>query len=196
MDSRVRLFPHDLALESSPPAAPGHNGGPPLTPPHGGWAGLCWRKAHAAAWRIPPIEVVRRRCRRAAGLGLSYRQYTSVILDRGVTVQAIVVTPGAVLSGDGMTVKPAAAAKLAALSFGRLFLLAEDQALADRLAAACGAEAVSAPSAVLAPVLIATLVGHGLTPSMAVFVGAGGADSDVARAVNPGLVLAAADYFS
>lgn len=58
----------------------GHNNGPPF---HGGWAHTCWRKAQAKAWKTPPIEVVRRRCKRARELGLTYREYTLEILERG-----------------------------------------------------------------------------------------------------------------
>jgi len=65
-------------------AAPGigHNGGPPIDP------GVerrrfCWRKAHAFAWRTPPREIALGRLARATALGMTYRQYTAVLLDRG-----------------------------------------------------------------------------------------------------------------
>jgi hypothetical protein len=61
----------------------GHNRGPPLDP-GGGWRGFCWRKAHARAWRTPPREIALARLARAQALGITYRQYTSVLLDRGV----------------------------------------------------------------------------------------------------------------
>lgn len=66
-----------------PPQMPrigiGHNGGPPLE----GWKTWCWRQAQEKAWKTPPIEVVRRRCRRAAELGMTYREYTLEIMERG-----------------------------------------------------------------------------------------------------------------
>jgi hypothetical protein len=68
----------------------GHNGGPPLDDPPaaettgGGWAGYCWRRAHRAAWKTPPPEIALRRLKRAEELGMTYREYTAVILDRGV----------------------------------------------------------------------------------------------------------------
>lgn len=63
----------------------GHNGGPPLEPEPGrSWRRFCWKRACARAWKSPPPEVVRRRLKRAQELGMSYRQYTLVILDRGV----------------------------------------------------------------------------------------------------------------
>lgn len=64
------------------PPGIGHNGGPPLERTHG-WTVTCWRKAQKKAWKTPPIEVVRRRCKRAAELGMTYREYTLEILERG-----------------------------------------------------------------------------------------------------------------
>jgi hypothetical protein len=61
----------------------GHNRGPPLDP-GGDWRGFCWRKAHTRAWRTPPREIALARLARAQALGITYRQYTSVLLDRGV----------------------------------------------------------------------------------------------------------------
>ncbi|HTQ12444.1 MAG TPA: hypothetical protein VMH86_01110 [Rhizomicrobium sp.] len=59
----------------------GHNNGPP-------WdletlfLEYCWRKAHEEAWRGPTPEIAVRRARKAAELGLSYRDYTLEILER------------------------------------------------------------------------------------------------------------------
>jgi hypothetical protein len=66
-------------------AAPGvgHNGGPPLTIGPD-WGQFCWKKAHAKAWKTPPREVALARLARAEALGMTYREYTAVLLDRGV----------------------------------------------------------------------------------------------------------------
>jgi hypothetical protein len=73
---------------SSASAGLGHNGGPPLDPgadgPGAGWRAFCWRKAYARAWKTPPREVALARLTRAQALGISYREYTAVLLDRGV----------------------------------------------------------------------------------------------------------------
>jgi hypothetical protein len=61
----------------------GHNRGPPLDP-GADWRGFCWRKAHAQAWKTPPREVALARLAQAQALGMTYRQYTAVLLDRGV----------------------------------------------------------------------------------------------------------------
>lgn len=66
----------------------GHNGGPPLEEPPpdtgGGWNGYCWRQAHRRAWKTPGREITLRRLKRAEELGMTYKEYTAVILDRGV----------------------------------------------------------------------------------------------------------------
>jgi hypothetical protein len=60
----------------------GHNGGPPLEPGTS-WRRYCWKKAQAAAWKTPPREIALARLKRAEELGMSYRDYTVVILDTG-----------------------------------------------------------------------------------------------------------------
>lgn len=47
------------------------------------WAHWCWKKAHNEAWKSAPREVVLRRLRRAEALGMTYREYTLEILERG-----------------------------------------------------------------------------------------------------------------
>jgi hypothetical protein len=62
----------------------GHNGGPPLEEPlGGGWHGFCWKKAHQRAWKTPPREIALARLKRAEELGMTYREYTAIILDTG-----------------------------------------------------------------------------------------------------------------
>ncbi|MBI3452910.1 MAG: hypothetical protein HY057_08840 [Rhodospirillales bacterium] len=65
----------------------GHNGGPPLDDEPriaNDWNYHCWRRAHKAAWKTPGREIALRRLRRAEELGMTYREYTSLILDRGI----------------------------------------------------------------------------------------------------------------
>jgi hypothetical protein len=66
----------------------GHNGGPPLDPVEDpgavSWRLWCWRRAHKSAWKTPPREIALRRLARAAALGMTYREYTLEILERGV----------------------------------------------------------------------------------------------------------------
>ncbi|WP_428487227.1 hypothetical protein [Rhodopila sp.] len=66
----------------------GHNQGPPLEsdepdPATAGWRAFCWRKSHRAAWKTPPREIALRRLARAEALGMTYREYTLEIMERG-----------------------------------------------------------------------------------------------------------------
>ncbi|HVM86475.1 MAG TPA: hypothetical protein VMW18_21440 [Candidatus Binatia bacterium] len=63
----------------------GHNDGPPLEDPEPGasWRHHCWKRAHQAAWKTPPREVALRRLKRAEELGMTYREYTAIVLDTG-----------------------------------------------------------------------------------------------------------------
>ena len=67
-----------------PPPQAGHNGGPPLEAddPGASWRLWCWRRARKRAWSAPR-EVVLRRLARAEALGMTYREYTLEILERG-----------------------------------------------------------------------------------------------------------------
>lgn len=64
----------------------GHNGGPPLEdedPGASSWRLFAWRKAHKRAWKTPPPEIALRRLGRAETLGMTYKEYTLEILERG-----------------------------------------------------------------------------------------------------------------
>jgi hypothetical protein len=81
-------FLHEPGAMTAPyaffvPPGIGHNRGPPLDPA-AEWRSFCWRKACAHAWKTPPREIVAARLARARALGMSYREYTAVLLDRGV----------------------------------------------------------------------------------------------------------------
>jgi hypothetical protein len=65
------------------PPGIGHNRGPALDPGVD-WRRFCWRKAYAHTWRTPPREIALARLTRARALGMTYRQYTSVLLDKAV----------------------------------------------------------------------------------------------------------------
>ncbi len=62
----------------------GHNGGPPLEDRVANdWSYYCWRRAHKKAWKTPPREIALRRLRRAEELGMTYHEYTAIVLDTG-----------------------------------------------------------------------------------------------------------------
>ncbi len=99
------------------PAPIGHNGGPPLDLSWNAWA---WRRAHAKAWTSPGREIVLLRLRRAERLGLSYREYTSVLMDRGVHLGGLVVLMDGALADREMDVTE----KLATLHDCRMLVCA------------------------------------------------------------------------
>jgi len=61
----------------------GHNGGPPLEDEGTAWRSFVWRRAHKKAWKTPPREVALRRLARAEELGMTYKEYTLEIIERG-----------------------------------------------------------------------------------------------------------------
>ena len=73
----------------------GHNGGPPLDDPHvpeWGSKGIgnyfVWKAAVANAFDKVPDAVAIRRAKKAISLGLTYREYSIEILERGRYLQA------------------------------------------------------------------------------------------------------------
>ena len=76
------MAPYDASAIFVPPGV-GHNRGPPLAP-GADWRRFCWKKAHARAWKTPAREIALARLARARALDMTYREYTAVLLDRGV----------------------------------------------------------------------------------------------------------------
>lgn len=84
------------------PLAPsiGHNGGPPLQeddPGGASWRQWCWGRARKRAWSAPR-EVVLRRLDQAAAAGVTYKEYTLEILERG---RYLAAKPAADLPQEG-----------------------------------------------------------------------------------------------
>jgi len=113
---------------SDTPAHFGHNQGPAIAR-EGSWHSFIWRRARREAWKNPPIEILRLRCRRAASLGLIYRQYTSVLVDRGVHLQAMIFGLGGTLvqikNGPAQPL-PAVLEKLGRLNASAIFVITDD----------------------------------------------------------------------
>lgn len=74
---------HTIMTNTTSPSL-GHNGGPPLEEPdpNESWRLWCWKRARKKAWSAPR-EIALRRLERAETLGMTYRQYTLEILERG-----------------------------------------------------------------------------------------------------------------
>jgi beta-phosphoglucomutase-like phosphatase (HAD superfamily) len=127
----------------------GHNNGPPIgdiTDVGGLMRQYAWRKAHKKAWRTPPIEIVKLRHRAATQIGLSYRDYTAILMDRGHRPSAVFFDLGGTLvrtrNNDididrygAATLMPGVRKKLQALSDCKLFVIAESARPAETLTA-------------------------------------------------------------
>jgi len=207
----------------------GHNNGPPIDgpDPEPDPAGLrlrAWKKAHRAAFRAPSIDALQRRTRRANEMGLTYTQFTAVVLDRGRNPTTLFFGLGGVLARlTGGAIKtdergapllmPGVKAKLAAIGPGASFVI-ENADSADKrdaflahiraIAAACGhaftGARVSAGENDLqlpSPALPqALLAEHGLQPGEAVMVGDSVAHEKAAERAGLGLFVWAYRYFA
>ena len=176
-------------LEPLPYEAPtiGHNMGPPLFPVIS-WHIHTWRKAQKKAWKTPPMEVVRMRTRRARAMGLDYRTYTLILLDRGATPGALIFDLGGTLleTGNGGIgvdgrgrIKPRrnAIEKLKSLSGCKIFIVADEAnaAMAIEQFAALLGEAVcefrACPEGKRDDAISALVAAHKISPSTCVLVG-------------------------
>lgn len=72
----------------------GHNNGPSMAL-GGGFRKTCWTKARAQLLPKLPIEVIRRRVKRAAELGLAYKSYASIRATSGHDVVAFLFSSNA-----------------------------------------------------------------------------------------------------
>src|SRR4029077_4910183 len=96
----------------------GHNRGPALDL---SWEAWLWRRAHAQAWKPPRRDIALHRLKRAERLGLDYRSYAGVLLDRGTHVGAAIF----VLDGLGTPERRRAAERIAGLSDCRILVASE-----------------------------------------------------------------------
>ncbi len=69
----------------------GHNQGPSLDTGRS-WRAYAWKQARTALLPKLPLEVIRRRVRRAQELGLDYPQYASILLGTGRDIVAFLFT--------------------------------------------------------------------------------------------------------
>lgn len=78
-------------LPGDPVTMAGHNQGPPLDGA-ASWRRHCWKTAREALLPRLPLEIVRRRVKRARELGLEYPQYASILLGSGRDIVAFLFT--------------------------------------------------------------------------------------------------------
>lgn len=75
-------------------AGPGHNKGPTMEP-GGAWRRYAWGRARAELLPKMPIEVVRRRVRRARELGIDYKAYAGIRAATGRDIIALLFSSNA-----------------------------------------------------------------------------------------------------
>jgi hypothetical protein len=84
---RYRSYFARLPRFERPAPGIGHNGGPPLGdfawPPGKALLWRAWKTASDNAFGGVPHEIALRRAKKALALGLTYREYTLEILERG-----------------------------------------------------------------------------------------------------------------
>jgi hypothetical protein len=196
----------------------GHNGGPTFDM---SWEAWTWRRAIAKAWKTPKPEVALRRLARAEKLGITYREFTAVILDTGTHLSTALLPLGLVArlkrEGGGYVgaeVRAEMAAKVARFG-GRLLLLA-DTLLHGALDADAGeairlelnrsldgkVEAIGIAATQgsnrrdpRADAILAMLREHGVPKQEVFFVGTGFADAGLAEAATLPLFKWAHEWF-
>jgi hypothetical protein len=182
----------------------GHNGGPLDM----SWEAWVWRRAVAKAWKTPKPEVALRRMARAEKLGITYREFTAVILDTGTYLSTALVPLGLVArlrhGADGaieVEARPKMAARLARFG-GRLLLIADPlihgEMTVEALAQLPASLSTALPCAVEAVGLrddVRGLLRTASVPKQEVFfVGTGFADVAVAEAAGVTLFKWAHDW--
>jgi len=184
----VSIRSADSYCRPAPPAI-GHNGGPHLDQSFEAYA---WRRAHAQAWKSPGREIVLLRTRRAERLGLDYKAYTSVLLDRGVRLAGVVVMTDAMFAMH----RKAVASKLASLSDCAIILCHDgDDNIADALHMSGVPIDIACRRAELRAVIRHAAAHAQTSPGAFFMVGWREAQRDVSERLGLGLFVSAFDYF-
>src|SRR3569832_1540185 len=178
----VQLTPYDAAR-----AGIGHNGGPTLDV---SWEAWLWRKASAAVHKPPRRDIALHRLKRAERLGLDYRSYAGVLLNRGTHLGA------ALFLLDGLRPREMRAASDRIVAIPDCHILVGrnddiDAALTSRADAVAG---TSDPRA-LARAIDRFILAHRGTPSGTFMVGTHAAHLRAAEDSGLALFLWARDYF-
>ena len=112
----------------------GHNNGPTMER-GAGWRRYAWKRARAELLPKMPIEVVRRRVRRARELGIDYKTYAGIRAATGRDIVALLFSSNALrLLRDGR-IEAERAAKLANLRHADLLALVHPPHVPEHTAA-------------------------------------------------------------
>jgi len=165
----------------------GHNGGPELDL---SWEAWLWRRAHAQAWKPPRRDIALHRLKRAERLGLDYRSYAGVLMNRGTHLgAAIFLLEG--LARGAMTI---AAERIVAISDCRVLLGAAD-GIDRTLAERADMIVTSRDVRTAASAIDRFLSTYQLTPGGTFMVGTTSAHLRLAEDAGLALFLWAKDYF-
>ena len=167
---RRHRIPVQLTPYAAAPAGIGHNRGPILDL---SWEAWLWRKASAEAHKPPRRDIALHRLKRAERLGLDYRSYAGVLMNRGTHLGGAIF----LLDGLGGDERCRAEARIAEIS---------DCAIL--------ADAPSEPRA-LGRAIDRFILAHGITPGGTFLVGSRPAHLHAAEDAGLALFLWAKDYF-
>lgn len=188
------LFRRRLPVQLSPyqGASPGtgHNGGPALDL---SWEAWLWRRAHAKAWKPPRREIVLHRMKRAERLGLDYKAYAGVLMNRGTHLGAAIF----LLDGFSARELSVAAIKIANISDCAILAGVSDPAGADAaLAQRADVLIASGDERATSRAIDRFILAHRLTPGGTFMVGTAHAHLRIAEDCGLALFLWAGDYFN
>jgi hypothetical protein len=188
MANRHRI-PAQLTPYAAAPPRIGHNGGPTLDL---SWEAWLWRKAHAQAWKPPRRDIALHRLKRAERLGLDYRSYAGVLMNRGTHLGAAVF----LLDGLSRDELRAAVERIAAISDCRVLVgIADETDIDPQLRRRADALFTGGESRALLRAIDRFILDHRLTPGGTFLVGATSAHLRAAEDAGLALFLWARDYF-
>jgi len=184
---RRRVLPVQLTPYQTPRAGIGHNGGPTLDV---SWEAWLWRKASAAVHKPPRRDIALHRLKRAERLGLDYRAYAGVLLNRGTHLGA------AIFLLDGLTAHEMqnASDRIAAIPDCHILVGSNDD-LDPALTARAAAVTATADPRALQRAIDRFILDHHGTPSGTFLVGTTSAHLRAAEDAGLALFLWARDYF-
>lgn len=185
--TRRRVLPVQLTPYEAARPRIGHNGGPTLDV---SWEAWLWRKAHAQAWKPPPRAIALHRLKRAERLGLDYRSYAGVLMNRGTHLGAAIF----LLDGLSHEAMRAASVRIAAISDCRVLLGITGEIDAALLARADAVVPLD-DERKLGRAIDRFILKHQLTPGGAFLVGTTSAHLRAAEDSGLALFLWAKDYF-
>jgi hypothetical protein len=184
---RRRVLPVQLTPYEAARAGIGHNGGPTLDV---SWEAWLWRKASAEVHKPPRRDIALHRLKRAERLGLDYRSYAGVLLNRGTHLGA------AIFLLDGLDTRELRNASDCVTAIPDCHILVgSNDDLDPALMTRADAVTATSDSRALASAIDRFILAHRGTPSGTFMVGTNAAHLRAAEDSGLALFLWAKDYF-